>query len=70
MKKTVVILGLLIVTAIGCSPKETPASTEPADYAETHEKLISNHENDTIQIDSTAVGGRTGFVVDSTLQNK
>lgn len=42
--------GSLILSA--CTKNETSQSTEPADYAETRDKLIQNRANDSLAADS------------------
>lgn len=45
---TVGLLGLLS----SCSKNDTPQNTEPANYAETKEKLIQNPDKDSVKSDS------------------
>lgn len=55
MKRT---FGTLLITSlfiIACSKNETTQNTEPADYAETEERLIQNPGKDSLKKDSTAV---------------
>ncbi|GEM_PF-3531513 len=55
MKRT---FGTLLITSlfiIACSKNETTQNTEPADYAETEERLIQNPRKDSLKKDSTAV---------------
>ena len=44
---------MLALTA--CSQTEKPATTEPADYAETKEKLIQYPDRDSAGVDTSAV---------------
>lgn len=48
---TVGLLGLLS----SCSKNETSQNTEPANYAETKEKLIQNPEKDSVKTDTAKV---------------
>ncbi|WP_156832014.1 hypothetical protein [Kaistella palustris] len=52
MKSTVFSLLLLGLASVSCSQKENPANTEPANYAETRDALIQNHEDDSLKTDS------------------
>lgn len=55
MKRT---FGTLLITSlfiIACSKNETTQNTEPADYAETEERLIQNPRKDSLKKDNTAV---------------
>lgn len=45
---TVGLLGLLS----SCLKNDTPQNTEPANYAETKEKLIQNPDKDSVESDS------------------
>ena len=51
--KTIAFALFGVATLISCGQNEKPENTNPADYAETHEKLIQNKEKDSVQGDST-----------------
>ncbi len=42
-------------TLSACSKNDSSTSTTPADYAETHEKLIQNKDHDSLKNDSAKV---------------
>lgn len=52
--KILVTFGLLGLLS-SCSKNETPQNTEPANYAETKEKLIQNPDKDSLKNDSVKV---------------
>lgn len=49
--KIFVTFGLLGLLS-SCSKNDTPQNTEPANYAETKEKLIQNPDKDSVESDS------------------
>ncbi len=52
MKKIILMFSAISLFAVSCSQNEPPASTEPADYAETWDELIQNPEKDSADSDS------------------
>lgn len=55
MKRTFCTLLITSLFIIACSKNETTQNTEPADYAETNERLIQNPEKDSLKEDSATV---------------
>lgn len=61
MKKTFIALVMVSLTAYSCSKTETAQNTEPADYAETEQKLIKNRIQDSIDADSIRANSNTAM---------
>ncbi|WP_313504549.1 hypothetical protein [Kaistella carnis] len=49
-KKLIIVAAPFVLFA--CSKNDTPQNTEPANYAETKEKLIQNPDKDSVESDS------------------